>query len=108
MAAFITTPYTIILLGLRLRAFHAKPSAHQHPSPRGALGTLGTSLTYQLTRYADDWVITCGSAVEAHVPLAAVGRILKELGVPSIRKGCGSCRWAEDIAIQQALQRVRA
>ena len=36
---------------------------------------------YQLTRYADDWVITCASAAEAHVALAAAGRVLKELGV---------------------------
>src|SRR6266478_23829 len=36
---------------------------------------------YQLTRYADDWVITCKSATEARVALEAAGRVLKELGV---------------------------
>jgi group II intron reverse transcriptase/maturase len=36
---------------------------------------------YQLTRYADDWVITCASAAEAHAALAAATRVLKELGV---------------------------
>jgi group II intron reverse transcriptase/maturase len=36
---------------------------------------------YQLTRYADDWVITCASAAEARAALAAATRILKELGV---------------------------
>jgi RNA-directed DNA polymerase len=36
---------------------------------------------YQLTRYADDWVITCKSAAEARAAVAAAGRILKQLGV---------------------------
>ena len=36
---------------------------------------------YQLTRYADDWVITCQSAAEARAAVAAALRILKELGV---------------------------
>ena len=36
---------------------------------------------YQLTRYADDWVITCKSAAEARAAIAAAGKILKELGV---------------------------
>src|SRR5260221_3832792 len=36
---------------------------------------------YQLTRYADDWVITCTSATEARAALAAASRGLKELGV---------------------------
>ena len=36
---------------------------------------------YQLTRYADDWVVTCKSASEAHVALAAAMKILKALGV---------------------------
>jgi group II intron reverse transcriptase/maturase len=36
---------------------------------------------YQLTRYADDWVITCKSAAEARAAVAAALRILKELGV---------------------------
>jgi len=36
---------------------------------------------YQLTRYADDWVVTCTSAREARAALAAANRILKELGV---------------------------
>jgi len=36
---------------------------------------------YQLTRYADDWVITCKSAAEARAAVEAAHRILKQLGV---------------------------
>jgi RNA-directed DNA polymerase len=36
---------------------------------------------FQLTRFADDWVITCQSEAEARAALAAALRILKELGV---------------------------
>jgi RNA-directed DNA polymerase len=36
---------------------------------------------YQLTRYADDWVITCKSAGEARAALADALRILERLGV---------------------------
>jgi RNA-directed DNA polymerase len=36
---------------------------------------------YQLTRYADDWVITCKSAAEARAALAVATRILEQLGV---------------------------
>jgi group II intron reverse transcriptase/maturase len=36
---------------------------------------------YQLTRYADDWVITCESATEARAVLAAATRVLEQLGV---------------------------
>src|ERR1700677_1194708 len=36
---------------------------------------------YRLTRYADDWVVTCESAAEARAAVAAALRILKELGV---------------------------
>lgn len=36
---------------------------------------------YQLTRYADDWVVTCPSAAEARAAIAAAQRILTELGV---------------------------
>jgi group II intron reverse transcriptase/maturase len=36
---------------------------------------------YQLTRYADDWVITCKSAAEARAAMEAAGRVLKQLGV---------------------------
>ncbi len=36
---------------------------------------------YQLTRYADDWVVTCKSAAEARAAVAAALRILNELGV---------------------------
>jgi retron-type reverse transcriptase len=35
---------------------------------------------YQLTRFADDWVITCKSAAEARAALDAARRILKQLG----------------------------
>ncbi|MGC2402677.1 MAG: reverse transcriptase domain-containing protein, partial [Acidobacteriaceae bacterium] len=36
---------------------------------------------YQLTRYADDWVITCKSAAEARAALAATTRVLEQPGV---------------------------
>src|SRR6266699_644366 len=36
---------------------------------------------YQLTRFADDWVITCKSAAEARVALAAATRVLEQLSV---------------------------
>ncbi len=36
---------------------------------------------YQLTRFADDWVVTCKSAAEARATIAAALRILSELGV---------------------------
>ena len=36
---------------------------------------------YQLTRFADDWVITCKSAAEARAAIDAARRILKQLGV---------------------------
>jgi RNA-directed DNA polymerase len=38
-------------------------------------------LGYQLTRYADDWVITCQSAWEARAALTAAKRVLTRLGV---------------------------
>jgi len=36
---------------------------------------------YQLTRYADDWVVTCGSPADAKAALAAAKQVLGELGV---------------------------
>jgi len=36
---------------------------------------------YQLTRFADDWVVTCTSAAEARAAIAAALRILSELDV---------------------------
>ena len=36
---------------------------------------------YQLTRYADDWVITCESAAQARTALEAAQQILEKLGV---------------------------
>jgi group II intron reverse transcriptase/maturase len=36
---------------------------------------------YRLTRYADDWVVTCSSAAEARAALAAAIRVLEALGV---------------------------
>jgi RNA-directed DNA polymerase len=36
---------------------------------------------YQLTRWADDWVITCKSAAEARAAVAAARKILAQLGV---------------------------
>jgi RNA-directed DNA polymerase len=42
---------------------------------------------YQLTRYADDWVITCKSAAEARAALEAAVRVLNQLGVQlNVRK----------------------
>ena len=36
---------------------------------------------YQLTRYADDWVVTCASAAQARAAVTAARGILSELGV---------------------------
>jgi RNA-directed DNA polymerase len=36
---------------------------------------------YQVTRYADDWVVTCKSAAEAQAAIVAARRILEQLGV---------------------------
>jgi group II intron reverse transcriptase/maturase len=36
---------------------------------------------YQVTRYADDWVITCKSAAEARAAIVAAQRILEQLNV---------------------------
>jgi group II intron reverse transcriptase/maturase len=36
---------------------------------------------YQLTRFADDWVVTCKSATEARAAIGVAHRILKQLGV---------------------------
>jgi group II intron reverse transcriptase/maturase len=36
---------------------------------------------YQVTRYADDWLITCKSAAEARAAIVAARRILEQLGV---------------------------
>jgi group II intron reverse transcriptase/maturase len=36
---------------------------------------------YRLTRYADDWVVTCGTRAEAQAVLATANRILEQLGV---------------------------
>lgn len=36
---------------------------------------------YRLTRYADDWVVTCSSAAEARGALAVATKILERLGV---------------------------
>jgi RNA-directed DNA polymerase len=36
---------------------------------------------YQLTRFADDWVVTCSSAAEAQAAIAVALRILNALGV---------------------------
>src|ERR1700739_470838 len=36
---------------------------------------------YQLTRYADDWVVTCSSQAEARAAIAAATKILSALGV---------------------------
>jgi RNA-directed DNA polymerase len=36
---------------------------------------------YQVTRYADDWVVTCKSASEARAAIVAARQILEQLGV---------------------------
>ena len=36
---------------------------------------------YQLTRYADDWCITCSTADQARVALETASRVLRQLGV---------------------------
>ena len=36
---------------------------------------------YRLTRFADDWVVTCGTAAEARAAVAAAQKVLNELGV---------------------------
>lgn len=36
---------------------------------------------YQLTRYADDWVVTCRSLAEAKAVLATAKQVLEKLGV---------------------------
>ena len=36
---------------------------------------------YRLTRYADDWVVTCESATEARAALAQATKVLEKLGV---------------------------
>jgi group II intron reverse transcriptase/maturase len=36
---------------------------------------------YRLTRYADDWVVTCQTTAEAHAATTAALRILEQLGV---------------------------
>lgn len=36
---------------------------------------------YRLTRYADDWVVTCRTRAEAQAALACAARILEQLGV---------------------------
>jgi len=36
---------------------------------------------YQLTRFADDWVITCKSAAEARAAIATARKVLEQLGV---------------------------
>src|SRR5260370_31229539 len=41
---------------------------------------------YQLTRWADDWVITCKSAAEARAAVAAARKILERLGVQLHRR----------------------
>jgi hypothetical protein len=44
---------------------------------------------YQLTRYADDWVITCQSAAEARAALEAAVLVLNQLGVHlNVQKTC--------------------
>src|SRR3954470_16280031 len=54
------------------------PSALSNPS--GAIHQEMRSKGFQLTRFADDWVITCHSEAEAHAAIAAALRILKEFG----------------------------
>jgi len=48
---------------------------------------------YQLTRWADDWVITCKTAAEARAAVAVARKILEQLGVliRARRESC-TCR----------------
>jgi hypothetical protein len=46
--------------------------------PRAGLVQL---VGYRLTRWADDWVVTCRTRAEAEHALARAGRILETLGV---------------------------
>jgi retron-type reverse transcriptase len=41
---------------------------------------------YQLTRWADDWVITGKTAAEARAAVAVAGKILEQLGVQLHRR----------------------
>jgi hypothetical protein len=40
---------------------------------------------YRLTRWADDWVVTCRTRAEAEHALARAGRVLETLGVTLMR-----------------------
>jgi group II intron reverse transcriptase/maturase len=51
---------------------------------------------YQLTRYADDWVLTCESAAEARAAVAAALRILKNWACSCIRRRRGLCMSDKD------------
>ena len=62
---------------LRSPEFHAELGIRLKLGARREMRRKG----YQLTRYADDWVVTCASAVEARAALEAASRVLKELGV---------------------------
>ena len=65
------------LAPLRSPEFHAELGIRLKLGARREMRRKG----YQLTRYADDWVVTCASAVEARAALEAASRVLKELGV---------------------------
>src|ERR1700687_4013070 len=47
---------------------------------------------YRLTRYADDWVVTCASAPEARAALAVASRVLRALGV-TLQRHSSRWRW---------------
>ena len=54
---------------------------------------------YQLTRYADDWVVTCKSAAEARAAVAAaLERFWSNWACNCIRKRRGSCMSGTDLS----------
>jgi RNA-directed DNA polymerase len=53
---------------------------------------------YQLTRYADDWVITCESAAEARAAISDALRILDGSACNFIRRKRGSCTFGSALS----------
>jgi RNA-directed DNA polymerase len=63
---------------------------------------------YQLTRYADDWVITCKSAAEAKAAVDAARRILKQLGVELHPQKTRPCpRWLRVPRLQNQARKTK-
>src|SRR6516164_729449 len=62
---------------------------------------------YQLTRYADDWVVTCASAAEARAALEAASRVLKELGVTINPQKDADCACSARLRISRIQDQAR-